>query len=73
VLTGPVDTDMTRGFDIPKASASSVAEAIFDGVAAGDEEIFPDPLSATVADGWRGGVAKGLEVQLAGLAAVAGA
>src|ERR1700677_2464206 len=73
VLTGPVDTDMTRGFDIPKASASSVAEAIFDGVAAGDEDIFPDPLSATVADGWRGGVAKGLEVQLAGLAAVAAA
>src|SRR6202453_1990420 len=73
VLTGPVDTDMTRGFDIPKASASSVAEAIFDGVAAGDEDIFPDPLSATVADGWRGGVAKGLEGQLAGLAAVAGA
>jgi NAD(P)-dependent dehydrogenase (short-subunit alcohol dehydrogenase family) len=32
-LTGPTDTDMTRGFDIPKASPESVARAIFDGVA----------------------------------------
>ena len=31
VLTGPPDTDMTAGFDIPKASAVSVARAIFDG------------------------------------------
>ena len=32
VLTGPTDTDMTRGFDIPKASPESVARAIFDGM-----------------------------------------
>src|SRR5260370_37894053 len=30
VLTGPTDTDMTRGFDIPKASAESAARALFD-------------------------------------------
>ena len=53
VLTGPTDTDMTRGFDIPKASAESVARAIFDGVESGEEDIFPDPMSQTVADGWR--------------------
>jgi NAD(P)-dependent dehydrogenase (short-subunit alcohol dehydrogenase family) len=41
VLTGPTDTDMTRGFDIPKASPESVARAIFDGVDNGEEEIFP--------------------------------
>jgi NAD(P)-dependent dehydrogenase (short-subunit alcohol dehydrogenase family) len=29
VLTGPVDTDMTRGLDIPKAAPESVARAIF--------------------------------------------
>jgi NAD(P)-dependent dehydrogenase (short-subunit alcohol dehydrogenase family) len=68
VLTGPVDTDMTRGFPIEKAEASSVAKAIFDGVAAGEEDIFPDPLSAPLADGWRGGVSKALETQLAGFA-----
>lgn len=70
VLTGPVDTDMTRGFPIEKASASSVAVAIYDGVAAGDEDIFPDPLSAQIAEGWRGGVTKGLEMQLAGFSTV---
>src|ERR1700736_6705388 len=36
VLTGPVDTDMTRGFEIPKASAQSVAQAIFDGIENGE-------------------------------------
>ena len=67
VLTGPVDTDMTRGFDIPKASPESVARAIFDGVEQGEEDIFPDPLSASLADGWRGGVAKAFERQNAAL------
>ena len=43
VLTGPVDTDMTRGLDIPKASPESVARAIFDGVENGEEDIFPIP------------------------------
>ena len=63
VLTGPVDTDMTRGFDIPKASAESVARAIFDGVENGEEDIVPDPTSASLADGWRDGVAKAFERQ----------
>src|SRR6266567_1713971 len=61
VLTGPTDTDMTRGFDIPKASPESVARAIFDGVENGEEDIFPDPMSASVADSWRSGAAKALE------------
>ena len=47
VLTGPTDTDMTRGFEIPKASPESVARAIFDGVENGEEDIFPDPMSAS--------------------------
>jgi NAD(P)-dependent dehydrogenase (short-subunit alcohol dehydrogenase family) len=68
VLTGPTDTDMTRGFDIPKASPESVARAIFDGVDNGEEEIFPDPISASMADSWRSGAAKALERQNAPLA-----
>ena len=68
VLTGPVDTDMTRSLDIPKASPASVARAIFDGVENGEEDIFPDPRSALLADGWRDGVAKALERQNAALA-----
>jgi short-subunit dehydrogenase len=63
VLTGPVDTDMTRGFDTPKASPQSVARAIFDGADNGEEDIFPDPMSASMADGWRSGAAKALERQ----------
>ena len=68
VLTGPTDTDMTRGFDIPKASPESVARAIFDGVENGEEDIFPDPMSQSIAEGWRGGVAKTMERQYAAIA-----
>jgi NAD(P)-dependent dehydrogenase (short-subunit alcohol dehydrogenase family) len=67
VLTGPVDTDMTRGFDIPKASPESVARAIFDGLENGEEEIFPDPISASMAESWRGGAAKAMEREYAAL------
>ena len=67
VLTGPVDTDMVRDLDIPKASPQSVAQGIFDGVGRGEEDIFPDPQSATLADGWHAGPAKALERQNAAL------
>jgi NAD(P)-dependent dehydrogenase (short-subunit alcohol dehydrogenase family) len=67
VMPGPVDTDMNRGLDIPKASAESVARAIFDGVEKGEEEIFPDPMSQSMAESWRSGAAKELERQNAAL------
>jgi len=75
VLTGPVDTDMTRGFDIPKASPESVARAIFDAVENDEEDIFPDPMSASLADSWRSGPVKALERENAAIAqaALAGA
>ena len=69
VLTGPTDTDMTRGLDIPKSSPQDVAQAIFDGVDNGEEDIFPDPMSQTMADSWRGSVAKALEHQYAAFVA----
>lgn len=65
VLTGPTDTDMVRGLDIPKASAESVARAIFDALDRGEEDIFPDPLAQALADGWRNGAVKAFERQLA--------
>src|SRR5712692_3635008 len=65
VVLGPIDTDMNRGFDIPKASPESSAQRIFDGLEKGEEDIFPDPASLAVAEGWRMGVAKGLERQFA--------
>jgi NAD(P)-dependent dehydrogenase (short-subunit alcohol dehydrogenase family) len=67
VLTGPVDTDMSRGLDIPKASPQSVARGIFDGVEKGEEDIFPDPMSASMAQSWRGGAVKAVERQFASL------
>lgn len=67
VLSGPVDTDMSRVLDIPKATPESVARRIFDGVDKSEEDIFPDPLSESVAEAWNGGVAKALERQNAAL------
>jgi len=69
VLTGPVDTDMTRGLDIPKASPEAVARGIFDGLENDEPEIFPDPLSRSLAQSWRIGPAKTLERQYAALLA----
>ena len=63
VFVGPTDTDMNRGFDIPKATTESVARGIFDGVERGEEDVFPDVVSQSIAEGWRGGVAKSLERQ----------
>ena len=65
VVLGPVDTDMNRAFDIPKASTESAARGIFDGLENGEEDIFPDPASQSVAEGWRNGAAKALERQFA--------
>jgi NAD(P)-dependent dehydrogenase (short-subunit alcohol dehydrogenase family) len=67
VLAGPVDTDMSRDLDIPKASPESVARAILDGVQNGEEDIFPDPMAASMAESWRTGAAKALEWQFAAL------
>jgi NAD(P)-dependent dehydrogenase (short-subunit alcohol dehydrogenase family) len=66
-LPGPVDTDMIRSWDIPKTSPADVARAIVDGVENGEDEIFPDPLSAALAEGWRDGVVKALERQNAAM------
>lgn len=61
VLAGPIDTDMSRDLTIPKAAPEVVATAVFDGVLRGDEEIFPDPQSASLAEAWASGLIKTLE------------
>jgi short-subunit dehydrogenase len=66
-VAGPVDTDMSRGFDVPKAAPAEVAAAIFDGVASGAEEIFPDPMAPELAEAWASGAAKVLERSYAAL------
>jgi NAD(P)-dependent dehydrogenase (short-subunit alcohol dehydrogenase family) len=71
VFTGPVDTDMTRALDIPKATPRSVAAAVFDALQLGEEDIFPDPVSRSLAGRWRSGPAKELERQFAQMLATA--
>jgi NAD(P)-dependent dehydrogenase (short-subunit alcohol dehydrogenase family) len=65
VVLGPIDTDMNRGFDIPKASPETAARGIFDGLQEGEQEIFPDPVSQSLAASWRTGALKDLERQFA--------
>jgi NAD(P)-dependent dehydrogenase (short-subunit alcohol dehydrogenase family) len=65
VVLGPIDTDMNRGFNIPKASPMCAAQGIFDGLEKGEDEIFPDPASQAIAEGWRTGAVKALERQFA--------
>ena len=65
VFLGPIDTDMNRGLEIPKAPPAAAAQGIFDGLERGEEDIFPDPASLPAAEGWRGGIAKGLEREFA--------
>jgi NAD(P)-dependent dehydrogenase (short-subunit alcohol dehydrogenase family) len=67
VLPGPIDTDMVRDLPIPKAPPKSVAQGVFDGIETGEEEIFPDPMAAVLAEGWHAGVSKQLERQNATL------
>jgi predicted metal-binding membrane protein len=50
---------MTRGLDIPKSTPESVARAIFDGVEKGEEDIFPVPMSESMAEIWRNGGGQG--------------
>jgi NAD(P)-dependent dehydrogenase (short-subunit alcohol dehydrogenase family) len=67
VLAGPVDTDMSRDLDLPKAAPASVARAIFAGVDQGEDEIFPDPMSAALSTSWNASALKALEAENAAL------
>ena len=45
VYPGPVDTDMARGLEFEKATPTSVADAILDGIEQGQTDVFPDPFA----------------------------
>jgi NAD(P)-dependent dehydrogenase (short-subunit alcohol dehydrogenase family) len=53
VLPGPIDTDMVKALELPKASPAATAKAIVAGIARGEEEIFPDPMSQQLAELWK--------------------
>lgn len=46
-----VDTDLTRGFDVPKSSPEVIVERALDGLEAGLEEVLADELTAQVKGG----------------------
>jgi short-subunit dehydrogenase len=53
VFPGAVDTEMLAGVEMPKTSAADVARAIVAGIQAGDEDIFPDPMSSQMYAAWK--------------------
>ena len=53
VFPGAVDTDMIRSFTLPKTPAIDVARAVLEGIEAGTEDIFPDPMAQQLYAAWR--------------------
>ncbi len=53
VFPGAVDTDMIKAIDMPKTPPAEIARAIVAGIAAGTEDVFPDPMSAGVYEQWK--------------------
>jgi NAD(P)-dependent dehydrogenase (short-subunit alcohol dehydrogenase family) len=51
-LPGPIDTDMTKDLQMPKASPADVAKGVLAGIERGDEEIFPDPMAVQMGALW---------------------
>ncbi len=45
VYPGPVDTDMTKDFEMDKAAPADVANAVLASLKNGDEDVFPDAFS----------------------------
>jgi NAD(P)-dependent dehydrogenase (short-subunit alcohol dehydrogenase family) len=52
VYPGGIDTDMLAGVDAPKTPPSEVARGILAGLAADQEDIFPDPNSQAMSQVW---------------------
>ena len=52
VFPGPIDTEMAKEFNLPKTSPEVTAKNILDGIAADQEEIFPDGMSVEIGKQW---------------------
>lgn len=52
VYPGGIDTDMLAGIEAPKTPPVEVAAGILDGLAAGEEDIFPDPNARAMSQIW---------------------
>jgi NAD(P)-dependent dehydrogenase (short-subunit alcohol dehydrogenase family) len=49
---GGIDTDMLKDLDAPKSSPLVVAHGMLDGLEAGEQDIFPDPVARLLGDIW---------------------
>lgn len=65
VFPGPIDTDMAKEIPMAKTPPIDVANEVIAGIAAGAEDIFPDPMSKQVYAGWKADH-KAIEKQFAG-------
>jgi len=45
VYPGPVDTDMAESFPMDKTSPNVVVQAVLNGIEAGEEDVYPDPMA----------------------------
>ncbi|MBY0403539.1 MAG: SDR family oxidoreductase [Cyanobacteria bacterium] len=52
IFPGPIDTDMSRTMTIDKTSPEVTAENILRAIESGQEDIFPDPMSAELSQLW---------------------
>jgi len=52
VYPAGIDTDMLAGVDAPKTPPRQVADGLLDGLAAEQEDIFPDPNAQAMARTW---------------------
>lgn len=64
VMTGPVDTDMSRDFQGPKSSTAEVANEVIEGLRRGDEEVHHGDMAAWI-NGVIGADPKSIERELA--------
>lgn len=52
VFPGPIDTDMAKDLALDKTSPRVVAREVLEGIEAGTEDVFPDPMAKEVQAGW---------------------
>jgi peptide/nickel transport system ATP-binding protein len=64
LMTGALDTDMSRDFQGPKSAPADVARALLAAVEAGSEEVYHGPMTEWI-NGVLTGDAKALETELA--------
>lgn len=69
VLAGPMDTEMSQDLAIPKTAPEAVAAEIFAALAAGVEDVFPDPAAAMLGTGWAEAPVTLMQKELAGMIA----